>query len=749
MRRLLAVLMAIASILALTISPSSAITFGREVTNGSTSYPSVVSIWMAEDAEDDARLQCSGTLITNRIVLTAAHCVNSTGLYFVQYGADQLYDDIDLLEVAATWKNPRFSERQLVNDTGLLLLKEPIPGAITTRLPSVAEIKSMQANKKVKYEIVGWGKDQNEEPATYLRKAAVDDQTNFMKKAKWWRNDVWFAVGKWNKSERVFAGSCNGDSGGPLFASVGSKTILAGITSWGAEDCETAQPSIYVRLSYYVNEINNVGIPTLMVNEIKQNRALPSVVTEPRIIGTARTGSTITCDKGVWSSNTSNVTVTWSGSGVPFGFTGTSLSVTANSSYSAKQFICTIRGSNSNGTVTRELSLNQNPPPTNTSRPLVLNMPTVASSSNVSLTCTPGTFNYSTSVSNEWWLGDGTFSAPTSRIGTGNTLTLGSANFTAWGGKYIFCNSIANGDGGSTITSSYGALVPTFQRPVVYDRPNITGIPKDDYSLVGSVANCSGWSWSKPVLSESINWYISSSNQYSTGFINSDSLLVGRGATYALTKTFLESNKYKYLSCVVVGTNEGGTSYSYANYYISFWNLTAPTPTPTATPTPTPIPTATPTPTPTPTPTQIQVPALDFVSTTTSISLSITSSGTSRILKAIPDSPLPANSVHCLRTGVATSRLGQVFNWTSDEQFALCFVPDSSRYDPANGNWGYPTIDALLLTSVGSNPSLWSVTYANRGKPEVWGFGRVGGPIAWTVTAPDGRKWATTWQLVP
>jgi hypothetical protein len=278
---------------------------------------------------------------------------------------------------------------------------------------------------------------------------------------------------------------------------------------------------------------------------------------------------------------------------VPYGFTGTSLSVTANTSYSAKQFICTIRGSNSNGTITRELSLNQNPPPTNTSRPLVLNMPTVASSSNVTLSCTPGTFNYSTSVSNEWWLGDGTFSAPTSRIGTGNSLTLGTANFTAWGGKYIFCNSIANGDGGSTTTSSYGALVPTFQRPVVYDRPNITGIPKDDYSLIGSIANCSGWTWSKPVLSESINWYISSSNQYSTGFINSDSVLLGKGTAFTLTKTFLESNKYKYLSCVVVGTNEGGSSYSYANYYISFWNLTAPTPTPTATPTPTPTATTT------------------------------------------------------------------------------------------------------------------------------------------------------------
>jgi hypothetical protein len=120
-------------------------------------------------------------------------------------------------------------------------------------------------------------------------------------------------------------------------------------------------------------------------------------------------------------------------------------------------------------------------------------------------------------------------------------------------------------------------------------------------------------------------------------------------------------------------------------------------------------------------------------------------------LKAIPDSPLPVNSVHCLRTGVAPSRTGQVYNWSTDEQFALCFNPDDSIYNRANGGWGYPTVDALQLTPFPYNTSSWSVTYGNRGKPEIWTVGGVGGtsPIAWTVTAPDGRKWATTWQVLP
>ena len=179
MRRLLAVLMAIASILALTISPSSAITFGREVTNGSTSYPSVVSIWTAEDAEDDARLQCSGTLITNRIVLTAAHCVLPTGLIQVGYGGNTI-DSGQRQSVSAVWKHPGFSEKFLVNDIGLLLLEKPITSITPTPLLSASALSKMVKQKDSLFEVVGWGKDQNDENAFYLRKAVVVDESLFL-----------------------------------------------------------------------------------------------------------------------------------------------------------------------------------------------------------------------------------------------------------------------------------------------------------------------------------------------------------------------------------------------------------------------------------------------------------------------------------------------------------------------------------------------------------------------------------------
>ena len=605
-KRIFALLSSFIFILNITLhSNANAITFGQEVNNASSAFPSVVSIWYTDYASDEPNLFCTGTLIEPRIVLTAAHCIPTKGLIFIKYGANQLDDNLPLYAVSAVWRNPRYSSSQAVNDVGLLLLEKQIPGAIPFPLDSKNRIVSFQKSKSVKYRIVGWGIDQNEELPTYLRTSLVNDQTSIVKKyVRNWRDDVWFAVGKYIKSEGVYSGICSGDSGSPLFATLNGQTLIAGVASYTfAEECEVVAPSVFTRLSYYLSDISK-GIQQLSANESTQNRALPSVITEPKIIGAAKTGSVLTCDPGKWSTNTTTVTSSWSGDGVPYGFSGTSLTIAANSSYYAKQFICTVTASNSNGSVVRKLSVTQNPPPVSTSRPTVSNMPTVASSSSTQVSCNSGAFNYSTSISNEWWVSDSYYTDPNTKIGTGDSINFDVAMFKGWGGKYLYCKTIASGDGGVSSSFSYGLQIPSFQRPVISSYAKITGIPTDDYKLIGSVATCSGYSWASTVTSEKVEWYVANSSQYSTGFLTGDPVLIKTGNTLVLSQSMLEAYKYKYISCVVTGENNGGKTYNYANYYVSYWNLFPPNTSgssgsstnTTQTPTPTPTPTATATP---------------------------------------------------------------------------------------------------------------------------------------------------------
>ena len=54
-------------------------------------------------------------------------------------------------------------------------------------------------------------------------------------------------------------GSCNGDSGGPLSCRVNGKWKLAGVTSWGVANCDPAYPSIYTKVSYYLDWIKKTS----------------------------------------------------------------------------------------------------------------------------------------------------------------------------------------------------------------------------------------------------------------------------------------------------------------------------------------------------------------------------------------------------------------------------------------------------------------------------------------------------------
>ncbi len=561
--------------LLLTPLSSSAITFGQEVSGGSSSYSFIVSVWYSQAPGEEPEFICTGTLIEQRIVLTAAHCIYSKGLYYVHYGSDQLQENSEVIDVSASWRNPRYSERQAVNDVGLLLLAKPIQGARVTTLTSKSTMVKVQSNKSVKYEIAGWGDDQNGEAATYLKKAAVDDQTAVAKKIKaWapWRSDVWFAVGKYNSRERVFAGACTGDSGGPLFAILGGQKYLVGLASWGAENCELGTPSIYVRLSYYVDSIRREGIPQLLINEVKQNRLMPSVIVQPTIEGKSVGGNLVTCNPGKWSSNTKTVSVNWVQGFNTISSTGT-LSIPSNLT-NLEKYTCEVVGSNPNGDLIRELEIIVLPPPVAGNPPYIQNLPNDYNFTGSSVaTCDQGTFEYSDSVINEWWIGDGTYSKPIERISTGNSLEITTKLTIKYAGKYLFCKSIATGVGGTSSSISKGLPLPRLLPPFSTAWPdvNINGVRSFNAGKVGSIATCSNWAWER-VDSEKVGWYVSASplsEQLGRHIIDGNSenkdflvsaTFIQSGTPLILTEKFLITNKDKHLSCVVMGTNAGGTT---------------------------------------------------------------------------------------------------------------------------------------------------------------------------------------------
>ncbi len=827
MKRLSTIVLLAFSLLLGHLPFSNAITFGEEVIEGSTAYPSVISIWYSKSVEDFPEFICTGTVIQVDVVLTAAHCVLNTGFYYIKIGVDRLDEETQLIPVSATWRNPKYSASQGVNDIGLLLLEENLNTTSLTKLPNVAQIKAAQASKKVRYEIVGWGIDQNSEAATYLRKANVDDQSTYMKRFSGWRNDVWLAVGKYNKKEKVFAGACNGDSGGPLFANVNGRRTLVGVTSWGAEDCETIAPSVYVRLSYYIDTLVKVGIPNLYSNQVKANRLPPNFESEPVVLVREQNGYLLTCDFKASSNSVSKVT--WSSASYTFN-SPNAASVLLAPGNQPSNVTCTVTLANANATVTKEAKYLVPAAPRVTSYPTLSKMPEGALLDGTQVvTCSPAAGAGLNTTGTSLWVGR-SYSYESSgpiKILDGLSVTLTKSFLEAHGGKYLFCVNTLSSTVNQATVASTGSSIPEIKK-VTLDSYNV--------SFTGSYVPGTYYA---PYVDDTVGCQVSSLNSGEdsgknldiTWFVGSTSdeklaMQLSKQNPLVITKDLRNQIRGKYLLCRVIYTNLAGSSTAYkvasvskslepysvkidiqgvseytdllvgttvncaytpakgtkigrVNFYTEtgfnfegsgfvvtqdflnisvgkklFCNVYASDDdggggTFTSSVTIRGVKISAPAPVPAPAP----APAPAFTSTTSSISLSITTTGVSRILKAIPNSPLPTNSIHCLRFGVANTKIGLAFDWATDTDKAGCFIPDESISNKANGAWGYPTVDALQLDPYQNNAAYFVFRYSNRGIAAVGNAGdpvvQVGSAIAWTVQAPDGRRWATAWQAFP
>ncbi|XP_074055125.1 serine protease 27-like [Macrotis lagotis] len=227
-------------------------------------WPWQVSLWYRR------RFICGGSLIDSQWVLTAAHCfLKSTdpSMYMIFVGYTKLYEGNShslQVSVRKIFRHPNFSnDHPFGSDIALLELSSSV-GFSSYILPICLPTPGLYYEEKSSCWITGWGaliETENYSETSKLQEAEIPLMNSYL-------CNLFYGVQMTGnltydiKDDMLCAGDiihqraiCRGDSGGPLVCEFSETWMQVGIASWGMECVTQVSPSVFSRVSYYLDWI--------------------------------------------------------------------------------------------------------------------------------------------------------------------------------------------------------------------------------------------------------------------------------------------------------------------------------------------------------------------------------------------------------------------------------------------------------------------------------------------------------------
>ncbi|XP_037637181.1 coagulation factor IXa [Sebastes umbrosus] len=237
----------------------------KRIVGGEVVVPGEIPWQVALIARPSGQLFCGGTILSERWVITAAHClVEAAGAFFIRVGEHNIYinegteQDYEVLE---QHMHPRYNGSvSLYNhDIGLLYLKSPIDFSTTVRPICIGPkaFTETLVRESSPATVSGWGRTRFLGfTADNLQKVEVPftDRMECKRSSSARITPVMFCAGYYDEAKDA----CQGDSGGPHTNRLHDTWFLTGIVSWGEECAKQGKYGVYTRLSLYYRWINHV-----------------------------------------------------------------------------------------------------------------------------------------------------------------------------------------------------------------------------------------------------------------------------------------------------------------------------------------------------------------------------------------------------------------------------------------------------------------------------------------------------------